>query len=61
MMPVKGETYFYLGRPVTVMKVEPGRCLVRAGNCSKRLDVWVTWGEIGLCAGCEKKGNYAKV
>jgi len=40
-MPVKGETYFYQGRPVTVMKVEDGRCLVRAGNASKNLDVWV--------------------
>jgi len=49
MMPVKGETYFYLGRPVTVMQVDGGRCLVRAGNASKNLDVWVKWGELSGC------------
>ena len=47
MTPIKGETYFYQGRPVVVMKIEPGRCLIRAGNSSKKLDVWVTWEELG--------------
>jgi hypothetical protein len=45
-IPLKGETYFYQGRPVTVMRVEDGRCLIRAGNASRNLDVWVTWEEL---------------
>ena len=43
-VPIKGETYFYQQRPVVVMKIgDDGRCLIRQGNSSKNLDVWVTW------------------
>lgn len=40
--PKKGETYFYQGRPVTVMKVATdGTYLVRSWNVSRKLDTWV--------------------
>jgi hypothetical protein len=46
--PRKDETYFYQGRPITVIKVDKAarRALVRAGNVNPKLDIWVTWGEL---------------
>lgn len=46
--PIKGETYFFEDRPVTVMKVntDTKEALVRAENTNPKLDRWVKWNEL---------------
>lgn len=44
--PVRGETYFYQGRPVTVIEIDDGTCRIRASNISPKLDIWIKWEEL---------------